>query len=137
MVVCVLLAISCVSQEPKKVIEPASTEIGIPKEPINTGSSASLDLALSDIAAYYVKNIPSSTKIALLNFEAETQLLSDYIFEELWISFEDSRSFILVDRKNLELIEKEMSYQYSGMVSDESMQSLGHQLGAQTLSMAI
>jgi len=114
--------LSCVSQEPKITQEPANTETGIP-----------LDKALSDIAAYYVGNLPANTQIALVKFDAEAQLLSDYIFEELWIYFEDSRSFVLIDRKNLELIQKEMDYQYSGMVSDESMQSLGHQLGAQTL----
>jgi hypothetical protein len=123
MVACAFLVIlSCVSQEPEKAKEPANTETGI-----------SLDMALSDISAYYVENLSASTKIALINFEAEAPLLSDYIFEELWIRFEDSRSFILVDRQNLGLIQKEMEYQYSGMVSDESMQSIGHQFGPQIL----
>jgi curli biogenesis system outer membrane secretion channel CsgG len=127
-IACALLAISCVSQEPKisqessNAQEPATTETGIP-----------LDKALSDIVSYYVENLSANTKIALINFEAETQLLSDYIFEELWIHFEDSRSFILIDRQNLELIQKEIDYQYSGLVSDESMQSIGHQLGAEIL----
>ena len=72
-VACVLLVmLSCVSQEPEKIKEPANTETGI-----------TLDMALSDIAAYYVKNLPANTKIALINFEAEAQLLSDYVFEEL------------------------------------------------------
>jgi len=121
-VACALLAISCVSQEPEKIKEPDNTETGIP-----------LDNALSDITSYYVKNLSANTKIALINFNAEAQLLSDYIFEELWIHFEDSKSFILVDRQNLGLIEKELKYQYSGTVSDESMQSIGHQFGPQTL----
>jgi hypothetical protein len=55
-----------------------------------------LDIALSDIAAYYVENLPRNTKIALINFDAEAQILSDYVFEELWIRFEDSKSFVLV-----------------------------------------
>jgi TolB-like protein len=122
-VICALLVIlSCVSQEPEKAKEPVNTETGI-----------TLDMALSDIASYYVENLPRNTKIALISFEAEARLLADYIFEELWIRFEDSRFFVLIDRKNLELIQKEIDYQYSGMVSDESMQSIGHQLGAQTL----
>jgi hypothetical protein len=92
-----------------------------------------LDEALSGIAAYYVENLSGGTKIALVNFEAEAPLLSEYIFEELWIQFEDSRSFVLVDRHNLELIQKELEYQYSGEVSDESTQSIGKQFGPQTL----
>jgi hypothetical protein len=117
-----LFIVSCTSQAPLKTDAPPDTENGI-----------SLDEALSEIAAYYTENLPANAKVALINFEAEAQLLSDYIFEELWICFEDSRSFVMVDRQNLELIQKELDYQYSGMVSDESMQSIGHQFGPQTL----
>jgi hypothetical protein len=88
---------------------------------------------LSDIAAYYRENLPADDKIALLPFESEARLLSDYIFEELWIHFEDSRSFVLVDRQNLILIKKELEYQASGMVSDESAQSIGNQFGPRIL----
>jgi hypothetical protein len=101
--------------------------------PDNVGDGVSFDAALTDIAAYYVVNLPVNSKIALLNFESDTHLLSDYIFEELWIQFENSSSFVLVDRQNLELIQKEMEYQYSGVVGDESMQSIGQQFGPQTL----
>jgi hypothetical protein len=114
--------VSCMSQAPVKV-----------DAPVNTPNGLSLDSALSDIAAYYVKNLPSNTKIALINFESEAVLLSDYIFEEFWIHFEDSRSFVLIDRQNLGLIQKEMEYQLSGRVSDESAQSIGKQFGPQTL----
>ena len=103
------------------------------EEPDNTGSGVPLDDALSDIAAYYAENLPTNSKIALLNFESDAQLLSDYIFEELWIRFEDGSSFVLVERQNLELIQKELEYQFSGTVSDESVQSIGKQFGAQTL----
>jgi hypothetical protein len=59
--------------------------------------------------------------------------LSDYIFEEFWIYFEDNSSLALVDRKNLELINKELNYQLSGQVSDDSAKSIGKQFGPQTL----
>jgi hypothetical protein len=101
--------------------------------PQYTGEAVSLDDALSDIAAYYREHLPAHTRIALLSFETQARLLSDYIFEELWIRFEDSAAFTLVDRHNRELIEREISYQYSGMVSDESMLSIGKQFGPQTL----
>jgi hypothetical protein len=102
--------------------------------PVNAGNGVPLDEVLSGIAAYYAENLPANSKIALINFESEAQLLSDYIFEELWIQFEDNSSFTLVERQNLELIRKEMDYQYSsGYVSDESMQSITNQFGPQTL----
>ncbi|GHT91396.1 hypothetical protein FACS1894140_1950 [Spirochaetia bacterium] len=103
------------------------------KPPVTADIGVSLDEALSGIAAYYVQNLPTNTKIALINFESEARLLSDYIFEELWIKFEDGSSFSLVDRAHLGLIQKEIDYQYSGMVSDESMRSIGKQFGPQTL----
>ena len=98
-----------------------------------SGNGIVLDEALSDIAAYYIENLPAHTGIALVNFESESTVLSDYIFEELWIHFEDSRSFVMVDRQNLELIQHEMEYQLSGNVSEESAQSIGKQFGPQTL----
>jgi hypothetical protein len=116
--ICTWLYISCASAGPVKTGEAT----GIP-----------LDRALSDIAAYFAESLPANTRIALLNIQSEAPLLSDYILEELWIHFEDSKSFILVERQNLELIQKEIEYQYSGMVSDESSLSIGHQFGPQTL----
>jgi hypothetical protein len=117
-----VLIVSCTSQAPVQPGHSVSTENGVP-----------LDVALSTIAAYYTENLPSNTKIALLSFESDARLLSDYIFEELCIKFEDHSSFTLVDRQNLELIQREMEYQLSGAVSDESMQSIGNQFGPQTL----
>ncbi|MDR1352761.1 MAG: hypothetical protein LBK05_05700, partial [Treponema sp.] len=117
--ICVmLLTISCASQAPAEAEYPAGTGNGVP-----------LDEAIADIASYYAATLPANAKIALTGFEAEARLLSDYIFEELWIHFEDRASFTLVDRQNLELIRKELEYQYSGAVSDESAQSIGNQFG--------
>jgi hypothetical protein len=137
----VALVAACGSQGP--AFQHGSTEaapapafsgpVSVPASPYYTGSGVTLDKALSDIAAYYRENLPANTRIALLNFDSEARLLSDYIFEELWIRFEDSRSFVLVDRQNLMLIQRELEYQYSGNVSDESAQSIGNQFGPQTL----
>jgi hypothetical protein len=115
-----LLTLSCASQ----------AKAG---EPGDTGNGVTLDEAIADMASYYAATLPANAKIALTGIEAEARLLSDYIFEELWIHFEDRSSFALVDRKNIELIQKELDYQLSGAVSDESAQSVGKQFGPQTL----
>jgi hypothetical protein len=101
--------------------------------PPYAGDGVTLDEALADIAAYYVENLPANTRIALVNFESGYPLLSEYIFEELSVHFENSRAFVLVDRQNLDLIQRELEYQLSGAVSDESAQSIGRQFGPQTL----
>ncbi|GHU50115.1 hypothetical protein FACS1894200_09390 [Spirochaetia bacterium] len=105
----------------------------VTSEPQYEGNGVPLDEALSTIAAYYIESLAANTKIALINFESEARLLSDYILEELWIQFEDRSSFVMVDRQHLELIQQEIIYEQSGVVSDESMQSITKQFGAQTL----
>jgi hypothetical protein len=95
--------------------------------------SITIDAAIKKIALYYSNNLASKTNVALISFETDNKTLSDYIFEEFWIFLEDNSSLVLVDRKNLELINKEMSYQLSGMVSDDSAKAIGHQFGTQTL----
>jgi hypothetical protein len=127
-----VLVTACGSQKP--AIETIPRTAFATASPVNPAAEGiPLDAALSDIAAYYAENLPKNTNIALLNFDSEARLLSDYIFEEFWIRLEDKRFFALVERQNLELIQKEMKYQASGMVSDESTQSIGRQFGAQTL----
>jgi hypothetical protein len=127
------LVLACGSQKPAAVQTAPASDSAAPAGGRYTGDGVSLDEALSDMAAYYLENLPANAAIALINFESDAPLLSDYIFEELWIRFEDSRSFTLVDRRNLELIRKELEYQLSGEVSDESAQSIGKQFGARAL----
>ncbi|MHB9291498.1 hypothetical protein Holit_00575 [Hollandina sp. SP2] len=95
--------------------------------------STTLDRAVEDIAAYFTHKLPQNTPVALVNFDAETRTLLAYIFEELWMYFEDHSSLVLVDRQNLERISKELTYQATGEVSDESAKSIGQQLGPQVL----
>jgi hypothetical protein len=127
--------ISCATAPETAGALPAQTlaPVSIPALPPYAGDGVSFDRALSDIAAYYRENLPANTRIALVNFESDYPLLSEYIFEELSIYFESSRSFVLVDRRDLELIQWEMEYQFSGAVSDESAQSIWNQFGPQTL----
>jgi hypothetical protein len=133
------LVMACKSQESAlrsesttAAAQPAPRPASAPADPY-AGDSVSLDEALSDIAAYYRGSLPANAAIALLDFESEARLLSDYIFEELWIHFEAKSSFVMVERQHLERIQKELEYQASGMVSDESVQSIGHQFGSQIL----
>jgi hypothetical protein len=72
--------------------------------------------------------------VALVPFDAPTGGLSDYVLGELWIRFEDTRNFVMVDRKNLERIETEIKIQYeSGRVDDNLMVSMTRQYGAEIL----
>jgi len=103
-------------------------------EPAYSAGSLALDAAINEAAAYFVQRLPAKAKVALIPFDAPTGRLSDYVFEELWTRFEDSRNFVMVDRKNLERIEAEIKIQYeSGKVDDNLMVSMTKQYGAEIL----
>jgi hypothetical protein len=103
-------------------------------EPAYSADSLTLDAAINEAASYFVQRIPAQAKMALVPFDAPTGRLSDYVFEELWRRFEDSRNFVMVDRKNLERIEAELTIQYeSGRVDDNLMVSMTKQYGAEIL----
>ena len=53
--------------------------------------------------------------------------------EEITLNLLNANKFIVVDRASLETIRKELDFQMSGDVSDDSAQRLGAMLGAETL----
>ena len=77
--------------------------------------------------------LPQGTMVAILNFDSPSETFSDFVIEELTGALVTGRRVTIVDRSNLELIGQEMDLQLSGYVSDESTQSIGHMLGAQSI----
>jgi len=68
--------------------------------------------------------------VAVVNFTSPSREFTDHVIEELTGELVRGKKVVVADRRNLELIKKEMDFQYSGYVSDESMLSIGRQLGA-------
>jgi hypothetical protein len=99
-----------------------------------SADSLTLDTAISEAASYFTERLPQGAKMALVPFDAPVGRLSDYAFDEMWKRFEDSRNFVMVDRKNLERIEAEIKHQYqSGKVDDALAVSMTKQYGAEIL----
>jgi TolB-like protein len=96
-------------------------------------NALTLDTALNNSTTYFSGRIPSNTKVVVLNFTSKWPDLSDYIIEELIGYFVNDGKLAVVDRQNLETIRREMDFQLSGEVSDETAQSIGRKLGAQTI----
>jgi len=92
-----------------------------------------LDKALENSVTYLNGKIRAKTKVAVLNFTSDWPKLSDYIIEELVGYIVNEGTLLVVDRMNLEAIRREMDFQLSGEVSDETAQSIGKKLGAQTI----
>ncbi|MHC6202294.1 tetratricopeptide repeat protein [Breznakiellaceae bacterium SP9] len=89
-----------------------------------------LDEAIEQSADKIAGDLPSKSRVAIVAFESENDNLSDYIMEELTGALLN-RKVEVADRQNLEYVCKEINYQMSGDVSDESAQSIGRQMGAQ------
>jgi hypothetical protein len=91
-----------------------------------------LDKAVNDSMTYIIDRLEPGTKVAILNFYA-SPAIANYVIEELTAFLVNDGSLTVVDRNELELLQQEMDFQLSGEVSDESAQSIGKKLGAQTI----
>jgi TolB-like protein len=96
-------------------------------------NALTIDVALNNSTSYFSNILPANTKVVVLNCTSKWPDLSDYIIEELIGYIVNERKLTVVDRQNLENIRKEMNFQLSGDVSDETAQSIGKMLGAQTI----
>jgi len=92
-----------------------------------------LDQAIQKATENIETNVSPGQKIALLNFTSTSEQFSVYVLDELTDRLVNGKKFTVVDRNELDLIRKEMNFQMSGEVSDESMQAIGKMLGAQVI----
>jgi TolB-like protein len=91
-----------------------------------------LDRAINGSMSYLAGRLTRGTKVAVINFAAAPSV-SSYVIEELITYLVNDGNLTVVDRSNLEMLQKEMNFQLSGEVSDESAQAIGRKLGAQTI----
>ena len=101
----------------------------------STGNATSmgLDAAIQQASKDISDSLPAGTKVALINFTSPSDVFSDYVLEEMSISLVKERKLVVVDRKEIDLIRREMNFQMSGEVSDASAQEIGAMLGAQSI----
>ncbi|MDR1626519.1 MAG: hypothetical protein LBT33_08245 [Spirochaetia bacterium] len=114
-IIAVIVAAGCASREKSAEIQDLMT----------------LDEAIRQAAFSIDGRIPAKTKIALLNFDSPADDFSEYVIDELTANLVDSGKLTVVDRKEIDLIRDEFEFQFSGEVSDDSMQKLGRVLGAE------
>ena len=101
----------------------------------NTTASAQdeLDMTLREVSDYLNESIPSGRKIAFINIQSTSTSLTEYILDELMANAVNDRIFSVVDRQQLDAARAELNFNMSGEVSDQSAQSVGQMLGAQTI----
>lgn len=92
-----------------------------------------VDNALKQAAQQFSSSLKSGTTVAILGISSSYGELSEYMLGELTTNIVQLRKLKVVTRANLDVIKKEMNFQLSGEVSDETMQQLGAKTGAETV----
>jgi len=95
--------------------------------------AADLQTALKETAEQFSASLKPKSVVAIIGIHSESPVLSDFMLDELTLRFVQLKKLTIADRANLEAIKKEMSFQLSGEVGDESIQQLGAKIGAETV----
>jgi tetratricopeptide (TPR) repeat protein len=98
----------------------------------NDPDALSLDEAIEQSAREIGEALHQGTRVAIAGFDSQSANLSDYIMEELTGALIEYRLEV-ADRNNLAYVRKELNLQLSGEVSDETAQSIGKFVGAQSV----
>ena len=93
------------------------------------GSGVNLQEAIEQSAEKIANDLPDGSIVAVVAFDSENDNLSEYIIGELNGALFD-RKIIIVTRRSLDYIQKELNFQMSGDVSDETAKSIGKFFGA-------
>jgi tetratricopeptide (TPR) repeat protein len=92
----------------------------------------SLDAAIKTTAKEISGSFNSGARIAVVKFESPATRLGDYIMEELNGALIQDKRLLVVDRANIEYLEKELSYQKEN-ISEEAAKNIGKWLGAELI----
>jgi TolB-like protein len=92
-----------------------------------------LNEAIKNTVSYLETRIPGDSKVVVLNVASKDGNLSDYIINSITERIVNDNFFTAVDRHNLNLIQGEVAFQMSGEVSDETAQTIGQKLGAESI----
>ena len=95
--------------------------------------AADVQTALKETAEQFSASLKEKSVVAIIGIHSESPVLSDFMLDELTVHFVRLKKLTIADRANLEAIKKEMSFQLSGEVGDESIQQLGAKIGAETV----
>lgn len=98
-----------------------------------TFAQVDLETALQNAAEQFSENIESGSVVAILRISAPSADMSKYLLDTFTLDTVHLRKQTVVARNNLDMIAKELNFQLSGEVSEETMQQIGAKTGAQTI----
>jgi len=103
----------------------AGTSAADAAKPFETG--------IKDVAVGIANKLPQGAKLVVLDIKVEGEKAEAYLVDQLTYELLNTDRLVLVDRENLEKLRRELSFQNSGEVSDDSSQRLGAMLGAESI----
>ena len=86
--------------------------------------------ALDSAAKQFSGSLKAGTTVAIVGIASDTEAMSEYLLDEMTIRMVQYKKLTVADRGNLEAIKKEMDFQLSGEVSDDSIKEIGAMVGA-------
>jgi hypothetical protein len=110
---------------------PVAAAQTVPAQPVSPPDE--LDAAIREASDYLNGRVPGGSKAVFLNIKSDYPDLSEYILSLLSENAVNDGVFAVVDRQQLDILRAELNFQASGEVSDESAQTIGQMLGAQSI----
>jgi hypothetical protein len=121
-----ILLLSCASAPPSTA--------HLPVQVTNADTAPqSLDAVMRLGVDYLSGRMLPNAKVAVVSAQSPTENLSNYIIDTAVMHLVNKDKFAVIERSELDALQKEQMYQESGEVSDETAVSIGHQLGAQVI----
>jgi len=96
-----------------------------------TDTNGLADKAVKNAIDRLYSKLPSGANIMIIKTNSTERNMLEYVVNQMTMNIIQAEKFKVVDRSNQALINAELQYQLSGNVDDNSMVSIGHQLGVQ------
>jgi hypothetical protein len=95
-------------------------------------NALTLDETIEEAANFFSDRIPEGVTISVFNFSSDSRNLSEYIIDELTIALINT-GIDIIDRNNINEVNREIYYSFTGAVDDSTAQAYGHDVGVQTV----
>ena len=92
-----------------------------------------LEKAIDEAAATFSSRIKAGSTVVVVGISSDSNELSEFIADELSYKIYSLNKLKVAERKSLDAIKKEMNFQLSGEVSDDTIKQIGNITGASTV----
>ncbi|MDR2864838.1 MAG: CsgG/HfaB family protein [Spirochaetaceae bacterium] len=99
----------------------------------HSDNDGSIERIIKQASVNIAGNLPRNSRLSLLNISTTEKQFSDYVIDNIMTELVNSAKLTVIDRQNSTLLSAERNFQASGLVSDETAVSIGHELGVDTI----